>query len=130
MDYIMKRFLKPTVSILMLFILASPLISQYSYRGIIEDETPGEPLIGANVIIENTIEGGQTDWDGTFFFKSTHQPPVTLVVSYIGYEEKKVIVHKLKNKKEFYLSSTEREEILIYWLKKEIKGFDEIKKKT
>ena len=36
------------------------------------------------------------------------------------------LVHKLKNKKEFYLSSTEREEILIYWLKKEIKGFEKI----
>ncbi len=39
------------------------------------------------------------------------------------------LVHKLKNKKEFYLSSNEREEILIYWLKKEIRGVEKIEEK-
>ena len=38
------------------------------------------------------------------------------------------LVHKLKNKKDFHLSPTEREETLIYWLKKDIKGFEKIEK--
>lgn len=39
------------------------------------------------------------------------------------------LVQKLKNQKNFYLSPTESEKILLYWLKKEIKGFEKIKKK-
>ena len=37
-------------------------------------------------------------------------------------------VHKLKNKRGFYLKPREREEVLIYWLKKEVKGFEKIEK--
>ena len=49
------------------------------------------PIIGANVLIKGTINGGITDTDGV---ATLHNVPVdaTLVVSYIGYATQEVAV--------------------------------------
>lgn len=62
--------------------------------GTVVDET-GEPIIGGNVIVKGTTNGGTTDLDGHFFLDVDHLP-VTLVVSYIGYTRQEVKVTSAK----------------------------------
>ena len=58
--------------------------------GAVIDET-GEPIIGANVVVKGTTNGGTTDLDGRFFLEVDHLP-VTLIVSYIGYVRQEIKV--------------------------------------
>lgn len=60
-------------------------IAQQNQRitGVVVDQTTGEPVIGANVLMKGTTNGTSTDFDGNF---SLEVPSgATLVVSYIGY---------------------------------------------
>lgn len=58
--------------------------------GAVIDEI-GEPIIGANVVVKGTTNGGTTDLDGRFFLEVDHLP-VTLIVSYIGYVRQEIKV--------------------------------------
>ncbi|NJK93665.1 MAG: hypothetical protein HC905_00935 [Bacteroidales bacterium] len=64
-------------------------VQQQKVKGTITDATTGEPIIGANVVIEGTTIGTITDINGAFSLDipSTN---VQLVVSYIGYNTEKV----------------------------------------
>ncbi|MDD4514716.1 TonB-dependent receptor [Massilibacteroides sp.] len=67
-------------------------VSQQSGRqikGTVTDEK-GEPIIGANVVEKGTTNGTITDMDGKFVLTISGSSP--LVVSYIGYKERNVIV--------------------------------------
>lgn len=60
---------------------------QITLKGKVSDQTNGEPLIGANVILKaNKDLGTTTDYDGTFELKVPSLPAV-LNISYIGYSE-------------------------------------------
>jgi len=61
-------------------------VNAQTLSGTITDGSSGEPLIGAAVLIKGTTTGAQTDFDGKFSFETTQQPPFTLVVSYLGYD--------------------------------------------
>ncbi|RGN35807.1 TonB-dependent receptor [Bacteroides oleiciplenus] len=58
--------------------------------GTVIDET-GQAIIGANVVVTGTTNGGTTDLDGHFFLEVDHLP-VTLTVSYVGYVRQEVKV--------------------------------------
>lgn len=60
-------------------------------KGIVKDES-GEPVIGANVMIKGTTTGTTTDIDGNFDIAVSNN--TTLIVSYIGYASKEVMVGK------------------------------------
>jgi len=53
--------------------------------GYIVDKSTGEPLIGANVIIEGTYLGGATDLDGYYFIINVPPGKHKMIVSSIGY---------------------------------------------
>ena len=53
-------------------------------NGSVRDLT-GEPLIGANVLLQGTAQGTTTDIDGNFSFNDLPAGPYTLVVSYVGF---------------------------------------------
>lgn len=53
--------------------------------GKILDNSSGEGLIGASVVIKETTIGSVTDLDGNFEFKTNREPPLDLVISFIGY---------------------------------------------
>ncbi|NNE28339.1 MAG: TonB-dependent receptor plug domain-containing protein, partial [Saprospiraceae bacterium] len=63
------------------------LVAQNTLRGKVIDSTNGEPLIGASVLVDGTTEGTVTDFDGNFEFKTESPFPVTVMISYVGYEE-------------------------------------------
>ncbi len=59
--------------------------AQSNISGIIVDKK-GEPIIGANVYIENTYDGNFSDVDGKFAFATTVEGMQKLVISYLTYE--------------------------------------------
>ena len=60
--------------------------------GIIEDADTGEPLAGANIVIEGTAFGAATDLDGVFLIFNIPEGTYDLIFSYVGYNEVKVKV--------------------------------------
>jgi len=81
------------------------LFGQLTVQGKVLDQSNGEPLIGANVLIENSSEGTVTDYDGTFEFTTQEELPFTLVVSYVGYGTKNIEVTDLETPKRIELVS-------------------------
>ncbi|HSF90544.1 MAG TPA: TonB-dependent receptor, partial [Saprospiraceae bacterium] len=72
-----------------LFMLLSfPILlsGQNTLRGEVFDDQTGEPLIGANVIIQGTTSGTVTDFDGHYKLVTDQLLPLTIVISYTGYE--------------------------------------------
>lgn len=60
--------------------------SQTKVEGTVLDPSNGESLIGATVVVEGTTEGTTTDLDGKFSFETQRPLPLSLKVSFIGYE--------------------------------------------
>lgn len=54
-------------------------------QGIITDKSTGEPLIGANILIEGTSLGAATDFDGYYIVNKVPVGSYTMSVRYIGY---------------------------------------------
>jgi len=70
------------------FIIALPTIAQTGkIVGKITDEETGEPLIGANVIIEGTNLGAATNLDGDYLIINVPPRTYTIVAKYIGYQD-------------------------------------------
>ena len=61
--------------------------SQASISGKIVDKESKEPLIGASVLIKETLAGSTTDFDGNFIIENVKSGKYTIVCSYIGYKE-------------------------------------------
>ncbi|HZY81488.1 MAG TPA: TonB-dependent receptor [Cyclobacteriaceae bacterium] len=85
----MKRLLP---LLLTLFILVFNANAQNTtITGTITDDKD-QPIAGANVIIKGKIAGSTTDATGKFEINTTTQPPLTLVVSMIGYAKQEIEV--------------------------------------
>ena len=61
--------------------------------GIVSDEKTREPLIGASIQIKGTTNGAITNADGKFYLKTGQKLPFTLIVNYIGYDTREVLVN-------------------------------------
>ncbi|MEM9260875.1 MAG: TonB-dependent receptor, partial [Bacteroidota bacterium] len=73
----------------MLFIAATAYGQQGAISGTVYDED-GFPMLGANVVIEGTSIGAQTDFiEGKYQFK-TDPGTYTLIASYVGYADKRM----------------------------------------
>lgn len=79
------------------------LIADFSFagttgkiKGKITDKDTGEPIVGANVIIEGTYFGAAADIEGDFYINNIPPGNYTVVVSAVGYN--KVIVEKVSVK--------------------------------
>ncbi|CAN5444775.1 TonB-dependent receptor [soil metagenome] len=59
-------------------------------KGVVKDEKTGEPMIGANVVIEGTSTGGSTDIDGAFTIPKVKAGTYSLVISSISYTTKTI----------------------------------------
>jgi outer membrane receptor protein involved in Fe transport len=55
--------------------------------GRIVDAASGEPLIGANIMVEGTNLGASTDMDGYYFVVNVPPGRYTLVIQYVGYAD-------------------------------------------
>ena len=84
--------LKKIYLFISLCMLCSNMIAQVTLKGKVQDAFTGDPLIGANIVVQGTTDGNVTDYDGFFELTTSQQPPLTLVVSYLGYNEKEILV--------------------------------------
>lgn len=76
---------------IILFCCAGLWLSAQSVSGTLTDGLTGEPLIGASVIIDGSGTGTVTDVDGNFTLSNVPDGS-TLLLNYIGYQEKEIIV--------------------------------------
>jgi len=97
-------FLKPKLSFVIflktLFIftllISLPLFAQDNdnqtgkITGVVVDDENGEPLIGANVVLDGTYLGAASDIDGTFVISDVPSGKYTLVISMLSYAETRV----------------------------------------
>ena len=60
-------------------------------KGVVTDAEMNEPVIGANVVVEGTGKGTVTDLNGRFVLQ-VDKLPVTLSVSFVGYQREEVKV--------------------------------------
>ncbi|TLV03902.1 TonB-dependent receptor [Dyadobacter luticola] len=70
-----------------------PIINA-TLTGTVLDATTDTPLVGATVTIKGTTNGGATDANGQFNLKTGQKLPFTLVVSFLGYAKKEVVVNE------------------------------------
>ena len=97
----MKRTLLLHVAI---FLIAIPFLLQAQNKpvinsnitGVVIDATTNENLLGAYVIIKGTTNGSVTNANGEFHLLSAQKLPFTLLVSYIGYKTKQVLINEPK----------------------------------
>ncbi len=91
----------------LLILSAQAVVSQTVIKGKVINATTGEGLYLTNVVIKGTTEGVQSDFDGSFILQTDQKLPLTLNVSFIGFESsemevteanKKLVVVKLSDK--------------------------------
>lgn len=75
---------------LLLFLLSISVVfaQKGSIKGIVTDLDNGDPLIGANIIIDGTTMGAATDTEGAYLISNVPAGEHLLKITYIGYEVK------------------------------------------
>ena len=104
-------FRKLSVAFISLFLLPVLLLAQDGkLRGKVSDKESGEPLIGANVVVEGTNLGASTDISGEYVILSVPPGSYSVKVSYIGYSPVTIanirINSNITTTQDFQLSST------------------------
>lgn len=66
-------------------------LPQFEVSGMVIDND-GNPLPGANIVEKNTTNGVTADFDGKFTIETSNENP-TLIISYIGFATKEVVVN-------------------------------------
>ena len=94
------------------FLSICSLAAQGTITGTLIDGNSGEPLMFANVSIEGTTTGTDTDFDGKFVIE-VEPGTYTVVASYVGYPTKKMENVVVKNKEVTYLDFTMTEDAQI-----------------
>lgn len=79
------------IAFVLLFVSLS-LSAQVVIRGDVSESGSSEPLIGASITVKGGSEGTVTDYDGSFELRVRASLPLTLLVSYVGYDETEVPV--------------------------------------
>ena len=89
----MKVFHKKLFAAGILTLLAATMaFGQTSISGTVTDAVSGESLAGVNIIVKGRVIGTITDTDGNFSLNVSAAPPLTLVVSFVGYRTQEVAV--------------------------------------
>ena len=62
------------------------LLGQAQVEGVLTDEN-GQPILGANLILQESRQGAATDVDGRYLIDKVQPGTYTLVATYVGYQE-------------------------------------------
>ena len=114
----MKQFLKKTFFIAALLVptfLAAQdnTIVNATISGKVLDANTSEALIGATVSIKGTTNGASTDANGEFSLVTGQKLPFTLIVSYVGYLRKEVLINESKVEIKLAPNNTQLEDVVI-----------------
>lgn len=66
--------------------------AQTTVSGKVIDAETGEPLIGTQILVKGTVLGTISDVNGDFALSVQSDPPITLVITYVGYERQEIEV--------------------------------------
>ncbi len=80
--------------IILFAVFASALTAQTKISGILKDNANNEPLIGATITVKGTTTGTVSEPDGTFAFETNAPFPLTLSVTFIGFNVEEFVVDK------------------------------------
>ena len=64
--------------------------AQTSISGKVADGVSGDPLAGVNIIVKGRVLGTITDTNGAFSLTVNDPPPLTLVLSFVGYRSQEI----------------------------------------
>ncbi len=81
---------KVFTSVLVLVSASFAIAQTGTIKGTVKDEKTGEPMIGANVVIEGTTTGGSTDIEGAFAIPKVKAGTYSIVISSISYASKTI----------------------------------------
>lgn len=62
--------------------------------GTVVDDRTNEALIGVNIVVKGTVRGVATDIDGNFTLTTNQNPPLTLVITSVGYRSQEVLINQ------------------------------------
>lgn len=79
--------------VFMLFI--QPALAQTNISGTVTNVTSGAPLIGVSIHVKGKVIGTTTNSEGRFTLNVNDQPPLTLVVTSIGFATQEIVVDQL-----------------------------------
>ncbi len=82
----MKRFYFIS---LLFFAFSFQAFAQTQISGVIKDDK-GEPLTGVNIVIKGRVIGTITDINGNFNLSVNDSPPMTMVISFIGFRSQEI----------------------------------------
>lgn len=68
---------------------------EYIVKGIVSDESG--PLPGANILLDGTTIGIETDFDGKFKFPKKLKKGDVLLISYVGFDSQKIIISSVNS---------------------------------
>ena len=92
-----------------LFVISAIAQNTITFKVITDDK---EPIVGASVIIKNTIKGVETNFDGLAVFKNISNGKQTFEISFIGYESVIKTITFPTNQKEIVIELHENAETL------------------
>ncbi|MBI3006395.1 MAG: TonB-dependent receptor [Ignavibacteriales bacterium] len=83
----MKHVLLKTIFLVMLVILATSLMTAGNGKitGVVKDSTSGEPVVGANIVIEGTSLGASASVEGLYFILNVPPGVYNIRASAVGY---------------------------------------------
>ncbi len=88
----MRRLYVSVFSTLLFFCAATlPALAQTKISGVVKDEK-GEGLAGVNLVIKGKVIGTVTDINGNFNLSVNDNPPMIIVVSFVGYTTQEIQV--------------------------------------
>lgn len=91
-----------TISFLLLFVSTSVFSQTGSIRGHVYDAKSGEPVMFANIILDGTTFGTNTDENGLFNFVDVPVGTYSLKASFIGFEDANVEIEIKSSKINYY----------------------------
>ena len=101
----MKKLFQKVFIVLFIFILKNENAFAQIISGTVKDLKTNEALIGATVVLKGSSNGTQTDVDGKFKLEIQSSTPITLVISYLGYSSKEVLVNDFSFEQKIFLES-------------------------
>ena len=100
-----KSFTLSIITSIVMIFFAFTCQGQGTITGTIYDDNSGETLIGATVVLKGTTTGTTADLDGNFTLKVNQNPPLTLVINFLGYTSKEITVNSFSEKVKINLGS-------------------------
>ena len=87
----MKTIVKNYFTLMVILTLCGSLNAQNIVSGKVQD-SEGQPLPGASVLIKGTNQGVASDFDGNFTLESNEEFPWTLIITYTGFIGQEVVI--------------------------------------